>query len=139
MNWGKGIAIAMGLFITFIIVLTSTMMSKQVDLVSENYYQQEINYQDEIDAVQSGAQLEPIKSYVEDQFLVFRIPDSTAAKSIAVQLSRPNDSKLDQTFVIEGTKLYLFPLEQLKKGSYTARYAFSIDGVEYVQYADISI
>jgi len=48
MNWGKGITIVMVAFIGFIITLVTILMSNKIDLVSEDYYQKEIKFEDEI-------------------------------------------------------------------------------------------
>lgn len=50
MNWGTGVAIALTVFIAFICTLVFTVMSKKVDLVAKDYYKQELEYQDVIDA-----------------------------------------------------------------------------------------
>ncbi len=48
MNWGKGIAIGMAAFIIFIVTLVTIIMSKKVDLETDNYYQKESNLNGEI-------------------------------------------------------------------------------------------
>ena len=50
MNWGKGIIIVMSSFVIFILTLVFILMSTRVDLTSEDYYKQEINFQKEINA-----------------------------------------------------------------------------------------
>ena len=54
MSWGKGIAIALTVFILFIATLVTIIIRQKVDLVSEDYYTQEINYQQEIDGINAG-------------------------------------------------------------------------------------
>ncbi len=60
-NWGTGIVIAIGLFMAFILYFVITMMTNSDydhDLVIEDYYKQEIGFQDELDARNNAAQLE---------------------------------------------------------------------------------
>ena len=52
-NWGKGIVIAIVLFISFIMYFVVTMTTDHRydhDLVTENYYQNELTYQEKINA-----------------------------------------------------------------------------------------
>ncbi len=52
MNWGVGIAIVYILFVLGMLTLVFKSRSQKIDLVTENYYQQELAYQEEIDAKQ---------------------------------------------------------------------------------------
>ncbi len=56
-DWGHQLAIGMGIFMLFILVLTISMARSQVDLVSENYYQDEIEYQQQIAKQQRSQKL----------------------------------------------------------------------------------
>ena len=52
-NWGTGIVIAIVAFIGFILYFVITMSTDKTysyDLVTDKYYQQELKYQQEIDA-----------------------------------------------------------------------------------------
>jgi hypothetical protein len=59
-NWGTGIVIAIGLFMTFILVLVYKMTVDQKynhDLVVEEYYKKELAFQEEIDAEKNALSL----------------------------------------------------------------------------------
>lgn len=49
MNFGRGIALALAFFMTFIGYLAYRAFQENVDLVAENYYEQEVAYQSTID------------------------------------------------------------------------------------------
>jgi len=49
-NWGMGIAIFMTCFIIFIVSFVVKSSFLNTDLYAEDYYQQELDYQDIIDA-----------------------------------------------------------------------------------------
>lgn len=124
MNWGKGITIALVAFIGFIVFLGVTLMSKNVDLVSEDYYQQEINYEDQINAKVNASKL--TKSITVDQdedFLIVSIPEG-AFEHIELFLKRPNNDKKDLSFKISDTRTYLIEKSKLTKGNYNARINF---------------
>ncbi|MGS0525195.1 FixH family protein [Zobellia nedashkovskayae] len=56
-NWGAGIVIAFGIFISFIlffVIRMTTSHDANHDLVTEEYYKAELGYQKEIDAEQNA-------------------------------------------------------------------------------------
>jgi len=60
LNWGVGIVITIACFIGFImffVIKMSTDKKYDHDLVTEEYYKQELAYQDQIDAQQNSARL----------------------------------------------------------------------------------
>lgn len=119
MNWGKGIIVALALFVGFILFLVITLMSQDVDLVSEDYYKQEIDYEARIQKEQNGLNsAAKIKIVDQKSFVIIQLPDSIALTNVFVNLKRPNDEKLDKSFKIEGTKTFMLPKASLEKGKY---------------------
>ena len=139
MSWGKGIVIAMATFIAFILVLATTLMRHKVDLVSEDYYLQEIHYQDEIEAQELGFELSAARIEVQATFLSVRIPDDWNTKRVELHLTRPNDRQLDKSYIIIGTKTFLVPIDDLETGNYTIRLECTISGKKAVQSTAITI
>jgi nitrogen fixation protein FixH len=82
-NWGTGIVIAIALFMGFILymVITMTTDSKYShDLVVEDYYKQEIGFQDELDAQTNAINLSEtirVEQSLEGIRIVF--PEQVAA------------------------------------------------------------
>lgn len=58
MSWGIKIILSFAIFATGILIMVIISMSKNVDLVSDNYYEQEIKYQDQIDVLRNSADLD---------------------------------------------------------------------------------
>ena len=131
MNWGKGIVIALTLFIGFISFLVVKIMSQDVDLVSEDYYKQEIDYEARIQKEQNGlnnaAKIELID---QEAYVVVQLPDSSSLTNVVLNLKRPNDKKLDKSFKIEGTKTFMLPKSSLEKGKYDLTIEYTINGEE---------
>ena len=131
MNWGKGIVIALTLFIGFISFLVVKIMSQDVDLVSEDYYKQEIDYEARIQKEQNGlnnaAKIELID---QEAYVVVQLPDSSSLTNVVLNLKRPNDKKLDKSFKIEGTKTFMLPKSSLEKGKYELTIDYTINGEE---------
>lgn len=138
MSWGKGIALAMILFIIFIVVLTTILMTRSIDLDSEDYYKKEINYQEEINQINNLKKLkvQPIIKIKNMQLLV-QIPDSMNIKNAEITLLRPDNRKLDQRFPIEGTLFFSIPLDKLVKGKYKYTLKFEADKIKYLKKGEI--
>lgn len=128
MNWGKGIIIAMALFMGFIVFLVVNIMLHRIDLESEDYYKKEINYEQEIIAMKNYNTLnERVELKSQEKFIVVQLPENLDLKNVEVRFTRPDDNKLDRVFKIEGTKSYLIPREELTLGNYNIEISFEHD------------
>ena len=58
MNWGNKIAISFIIFIGIIVTMVVISMKQDISLVSTDYYEQEIAYQDQIDRMERTRGLE---------------------------------------------------------------------------------
>lgn len=138
MNWGKGLIIAMSSFVVFIVVLVTILMSKNVDLQSEDYYEKEIDYEQEIKAVNNAHGLkEKVKIISKDKYFVVQIPDSLAIDTLKCRFVRLDNDKLDQNFTIVNTKNYLIDKEKLVKGKYLVELAYKFNDETYLQKSSI--
>lgn len=140
MNWGKGIVIGMSLFMIFILVLVIGLMSHRVDLQSEDYYQKEINYESELQAMRNSSELEAkIEVIEQSDFIVIQIPSEGEFSDLKVEFIRPDDDKLDQSFKINDTKSYLIERKKLVKGKYNVEIYYSYKGKDCLQKQNIYI
>lgn len=139
MNWGKGLAIALTLFIGFITTLVIILISQDVDLVKEDYYKSEMEYQQEIDALKIGHEKEKFDVSQIDNQLLFQFDASNKVDSIQINLWRPNNEALDRSFSLLDSKQFLIPVSDLVKGNYTIRCQFWNGSETYVQEKSISI
>lgn len=114
-NWGTGIVIAMVLFMAFILQFvyrSVTMDEYSHELVSEDYYKDELYYQQEIDKINNGNQLEQNASIalVKEGFLV-TFPQNMEASNITgiAYFQRPSNQSLDfkQTIIVSDSKLLI--------------------------------
>lgn len=138
MNWGKGIFIGMTLFIGFITILVVMLISRNVDLQSEDYYDREMNYELEISALRNGQELaEKIQLIEKSDFILVQIPPKGEYLNVRVDFLRPDDKKEDKVYNIKGTRSYLIPISELKKGSYLVEIRFQFNGKECMQNEEI--
>ena len=127
LNWGHGLAIALGSFIIFILflILIFPMGKQNAEMISNNYYEEELKYQDVIDAKNNAAKLEKTPTYkATSEGILISFPDNIKVdKDIAnFVLFRTEDSNLDvKKEVTLQHNLFLIPKKVISKGSYTLK------------------
>lgn len=112
-NWGTGIVLAFVAFISFIlyfVVRMSTDNSANHDLVTEEYYKQELAYQNEIDASKSALEMQAKLKFVKSkEGMTIFFPEKFDPEQITgtVSLYRPSNKHLDIDFPISLSKTHL--------------------------------
>lgn len=140
MSWGKGITIVMISFMTFILYMVVTLMSKNTDLESENYYEREMEFDTEINALTNTNQLkEKVKVTQDENYFVVQFPDVENINSIEVLMFRPNNEKDDKTFTVNDSKTLMIPINKLKKGAYKMNIQYKIKDELYMQKENVKI
>lgn len=140
MNWGKGIVIAMSTFIVFIVVLATIMMTSKIDLESDDYYKQEIAFEEEIKALTNANALDKgISINQTKESISFEIPVELKAEKIRVAFHRPNDQSLDVSFDIAKGEHNTIPSNMLKKGKYKVEISYLVDDKICLQKDEIII
>ncbi len=117
-NWGTGIVVTIIAFIAFIMYFVITMSTDNTyshDLVTDKYYQAELNYQQEIDAEKNANRLtEKVTIEKNSKGLKINFPENFIPKNIKgkVFLYRPSNKQLDFEIPISISKTYLLVPEQ---------------------------
>ncbi|WP_425637507.1 FixH family protein [Algoriphagus yeomjeoni] len=141
MDWGKGIVLTIIGFVA--LILTMVVISVRMDgieLVTENYYEEEIKYQDRIDESKSADDLdrEVISFDVQSKVIELDLPSGTKG---FLQLFRPSDSSLDQKINVEVTHsgITQIPLKDLKSGYWKVQLNWSENGIDHYQEKKITL
>jgi len=127
LHWGHGLAIALGCFILFILflILVFPMGKQNAEMISSNYYEEELQYQDIIDAKKNAAQLEQQPVYkATSEGMMISFPSNIQADEDKVNfvLFRTEDSNLDvKKEVGLQHNVFLIPKKVLSPGSYTLK------------------
>ena len=134
MDWGKSIIAAFILFGVFIGTLVTICAREEINLVTEDYYREEIDYQRQIDRIAHTAMLpQKPKIDVGKNLLKVSYPDFMRVQKGVLQLFRPSDARLDKRFELirnaEGEQV--FPTTGMDKGMYRARLRWTMDGQEF--------
>lgn len=144
-NWGTGIVIAFVLFISFIMYFVVNMIVNDKydhDLVTENYYQEELKHQEEIDKLKNAKVLEHNVSWEKtENGLEIKFPENLVANKITgkVFLYRPSNQKLDsETTISLSDNIMLIPKQKLLDGRWNIIVDWQYNGVSYLYKQDIT-
>jgi len=136
-NWGTGIVLAFVAFIAFImyfVILASTDNRANHDLVTEEYYKEELAYQNEIDALSNAKDYATRFSFVhQENGLAITFPPKMKYKEIKgkVSLYRPSNKHLDFDFPISlSNKHLLIPDKRLLDGRWDIKIYWNYQGKE---------
>lgn len=136
MNWGKGIALSLVLFMGFIIILAVRMMSQKLDLVSSNYYEQGVEYeQQQIAASNYGALAEGItvNPNAEQAMLEITYPVSLRTASGYIVLYRPSDRAMDRSYEVayDTNGIQLISTHDLASGRWELQFTLKAESQDY--------
>ncbi len=142
MNWGQRLALALTCFIGFILFMVISSHSIESDLETEDYYEQEITYQDRIDAKANTASLEDVFTVDQsEEFIAISFPeDFKEGVSGQVHLFRPNNADLDLKLSIpDNSKHISIPKSKIKTGQYELKITCDVQGSQYYFEQDITV
>ena len=138
-NWGWGIVIAFAAFIGFIlyfVILASTDKRASHHLVTDEYYQEELVYQNEINATKNA--VEYARDFVTektDEGLLITIPDAVKELNVkgTVSLYRPSNEHLDFNLAISLSNTHLLiPDNRLLDGRWDISIRWESQGENYL-------
>ena len=120
----------MVIFMSFLVYKCTT---QRTDLVSENYYQQELVYQEHIEARKNAENLH-FKAVPNGSTLVVEIPAELAREmtDASIRFYCPADKREDKSFALKaGDSKYLIDYKGWKKMHYTAQVSLISGGKKY--------
>lgn len=138
-NWGVGIVIAFVLFIGFIMFFVIKMNTEDKydhDLVTDEYYQEELKYQDAIDKESNAKTLKTdIQWKKTDDGILIEFPSDLDYNKISgkVFLYRPSNKQLDMEIPISLSNHYLLiPDDRLLDGRWNISVDWQYNQTEYL-------
>lgn len=138
LSWGHGVFIALLAFIIFILSMLFLFPNGQQnsEMVSDNYYEEELKYQEVIDAKGRADKLvnKPIYSQNSSGINIkFPADYNNSNAKIKYVLNRTDDQNLDikKDAVLDENKSFTIPSKLLKVGSYTLRLTWVKNNTEY--------
>ena len=146
MNWGTKIAIAFVIFGIIMGVMITISFNQEINLVAEDYYKQEIEYESQIEKIRNTNALEnkPEMVYITgSNALVVKFPAELrdSFQSGEIHFFRPSDYKMDKKVRIEldsnGTQS--LDLKVLEKGLWQAKMTWRDGAKEFYEERKIVI
>ena len=134
MNFGKWILVSFIGFALFIGTLVTVCVRQDINLVSSDYYKQELAYQKQIERKQNANSLSslPKIEFVNNKITV-SYKDFNQVANGELKLLRPSDARLDQTFNVHSTNdtVQIFEINIPKSGMYKASFTWTMGDKEY--------
>lgn len=138
-NWGTGVVLAFIGFISFIMYFIITMNTDSKydhDLVSEDYYADELKYQGDINKLKSAKTLTENVTYKKTEAgLIIQFPKDIDTKKIIgkVFLYRPSNKQLDfETTISLSDSYLLIPDKRLVDGRWNIKVDWQYSGNSYL-------
>ena len=124
-NWGHGIALALLIFcgiFTYFLITVHTVDKYEVNLITEDYYKKELDFQQEIDKTNNALKLsQNIVVKIDENNIIIVFPNDFDSSKIQgnIKFFRPSDKKLDIDIPIklEQNKMVINK-KSLQKGLY---------------------
>lgn len=141
MDWGKGIIVTLVAFGVLIIsMVTICVRQDDIHLVTQNYYEEEIKYQDQIDKMINANQLDHEVLVYDNQLKIVDLHLPVGSKGV-LHLFRPSDARLDQkiTFDITDPSVNSVDVKSLKPGYWKVKLTWIENGVGYYKEEKINI
>ncbi|MFM6934371.1 MAG: FixH family protein [Flavobacteriales bacterium] len=133
MRFRNGIIIAMVAFVAFIVTLALVINSKDSELISEDYYIKEKNFNQDFDAQQRAADHQnPIKVENQANGIFFRNTSNLNIEHIDITFIRMNDGKSDFSVKNHDIRTWI-PKQKLAKGNYEVQLRYQVNNEPYMQ------
>lgn len=135
-SWGKGIFAVYVLFMIVVLGTVAFTTTVDIDLVADDYYEQELIYQNEINKMNRTKELsEKVEIILEENNLRIVYPESIASGiSGDLKFYRPSDQKLDfaLNIKIDSAFTQIIPKDKLKAGLWKIKVDWKYSGIEYL-------
>ncbi len=134
--WGYGIAAVYTAFALGTLGVVALTMTQKVELVSNDYYQQEVAYEQQIERQRQTNKLvhdATCKLTADGKFIEIKFPSAMATAKGHLKLYRPSDSSLDREFEVTpdagGTQL--IAADKLTSGYWRVKLQWKWGGQSY--------
>ncbi|MGB5107355.1 MAG: FixH family protein [Candidatus Zixiibacteriota bacterium] len=145
-RWGVGIAVVYGAFVLAVLGTVAASRFQQVDLVSRDYYDKEIKYQEQIEKLKRSRPAESqlaIENNDIEKALVVRLPAGIEAAAVTgkLRLFRPSNASLDRSFDLKFDDTAADRLEygDLARGMWKIKVDWQLDTLQYYQEEELYI
>ena len=142
MSWGKGIILVFAVYMLGIGVMVYKSMTKNIDLVSNNYYENELKYQEQINKINNTNSLKDgLKIESTGNAVIITYPADRNTIFGEISFYKPSDAKNDFKVNIEpGIDLkQVLSTDKLTKGLWKVQINWAMHGKDYFNEEKIMI
>jgi hypothetical protein len=144
MSWGVRITVLYMSFVTLILSLVYITTKNKDELESKDYYRQELDYQNKIDAIRNANNLAtPVSYEVKGKAIVIAVPAELRGETFKgeVFLFKPSDSTKDLTlnFTPDADGKALVESSKIQPGVYKMKITISNNNKKYIKEEVINI
>jgi nitrogen fixation protein FixH len=135
-HWGVGLAVVFVLFAIGILIMVRISMNREVDLVSDDYYLQELRHQDQIDSQKRSNSLSERPSIAVSAFSVsVKLPMTFSPANTSGTLTFYRPADLHKDFIValklDSTNTQFIPTTSLQKGLWRVKVRWKQDQQNY--------
>lgn len=136
LSWGKRIAMLYIGFVALIVVMITMSMRQKVELVSDDYYDRELAFQEKIDEMNNANALsERISHSITDNSFQIMFPSQfkTSVVEGEILFFRPSDASKDfkSKIQLDGEVKQVIDIKNLSKGMYKMQIYWKTNGTPY--------
>jgi len=133
MNFGKWIVVSFVAFAAYIAFLVFVCVKQDINLVSKDYYSDELKYQQKLDRINNTNHLAHLPSItIENGKAIISFGGNAAIQKGELKIERPSNNKLDRRFSLTPEHLNQeFNLGVWTSGLYRASVTWTMEGREF--------
>jgi hypothetical protein len=143
-SWGTGIAIGIIVFVVISLSMTVIFMTQDVHLVTDDYYEKTLTYQEEIDKQSRTIALnDEVRINFNGKMINLLFPSEYLNKNISgeIYFYRPSNPALDFKIPLQLSKNgdQFIPIERIEKGFWRIKLQWIMNGDGYYSERAITI
>lgn len=143
-NWGWGIAVFYSVFVLFLIGNVVFSFFQRTDLVTEDYYKEELAYQETIHKAERVKRLDGKLDIAQGaSTIAIQFPESVKGGKIVgdILLYRPSDAAADRKFklTVNENNFHLIDTRQMAKGLWIMKMDWSVGDSTYYNEEKLTI
>jgi hypothetical protein len=131
-SWGVRISMLYIGFALFIIFMVWRSFGQNIDLVADDYYNRELEYNEQMEKTRRAGELsDKLNWKIVNSNLLLEFPGLADGGTIVFQ--RPSDAQFDRSFSLSSSadSILRIPLNEFTKGMYRLKADWSMAGVDY--------
>ena len=137
MSWGTRIVILIALFFVLMAVMVYISFNQRVDLVTKNYYEKELQFQNDIDKKQNTLALSQqvdIEQSLGKIAIHFPVQEVGTGIKGDIHLYRASDARIDKVFPVQVDSAgnAAVPLTNIRPGSWKVIVNWRAHGKDYI-------